>query len=486
MEINNLIIINKFSNETIKAFEKLFYIQSFFKEDIEIKDNCYVISVHINEALDAFLVLENASGLPEDADSYTFIEKIEKQGDEYVLFGNAYDDFDFFDDSSAPTPFEIRFKNADCKTKVYRSARNEGFIINWFELCGLAFEIVDKYLFSKELLNAEEMNNLPLIKELANLLSYFDYQNESTVSEFAILKQYLSKYGFNKALKRLLEIENASNPEKLSQLKDKFIDELNCKKYEPLFRELLEIVSNTQNGYKKRFECDCSDDNLFKKRNQIDSMIKAKGYEGEYPFYYKKGKARGVKIKIGDYYPKKFFVFSNSKLMHYIYCRENEVNNDSIYFDFCCGCENIKNSDQKPDLISFAFNSNGKPYNEIVNYSEYYNEDGELISDDLEQIINVSCKLAKLKKLSKAERKEYKNNYSLKTSFAMLPIGIALSSLISLIILAAFMLLGVLLCLVFGLSSEIPSMVRDIPWLVIYFISLGVIEIVFFLYSLFN
>ncbi|MBR2100208.1 MAG: hypothetical protein IJ927_02620, partial [Eubacterium sp.] len=260
MEIKNLLTINQFSNETIKALEKLFYIQSFFKDDIEIKDNCYVISVRINDALDAFLVLENASGLPEDADSYTFIEKIEKQGDEYVLFGNVYDDFDFFDDSSAPTPFEIRFKNADCKTKVYRSARSEGFIINWFELCGLAFEIVDKYLFSKELLNAEEMNNLPLIKELANLLSYFDCQNESTVSEFAILKQYLSKYGFNKALKRLLEIENASNPEKLSQLKDKFIDELNCKKYEPLFRELLEIVSNTQNGYKKRFECDCSDD----------------------------------------------------------------------------------------------------------------------------------------------------------------------------------------------------------------------------------
>lgn len=478
-------MLNGFSNETIKAFEKLFYYETVIKEDIETKDNWYIIRVGISEAFDAFLMLENATGLPKEANLYTFFEKIEKQGNEYVLFGNAYDELDFYD-SQTPIPFEIRFTNADFKAKVYKTGHIEGFPIDWCVLCEIAFEIVEKYLFSKELLNEEEMNYLPLFIELANLLSYSDYKNDAKVSEYTILKQFFSKYGFEKPLKRLVKIENEGKNEKLSKLKERFLEELDFKKYEPLFREFFEIVSNTQNGYKIRIECNCPFEKLVDTRKQIDLLIKAKGYEGEYPFYYKKGKANSIKIKVRKYYPKKTFVFANSDLMHYIYCRENTYTNDSLYIDFCCGCEAINDSEQKPDLISFMFNSNGKPYIEIVDYSQnYYGEDGELISDDLEQRINISCKLAELIKLSKSERNEYKTNYSLKAVLAMLPMSIALSLFIALIILPAFMLLGVLLCLIFGLSSEIPSMFRDIPWLRLYFISAGIIEIVFFIYSLF-
>ena len=484
MEIINLIRLNDFSDEAIKTFENLFYNQDVLKEDIEKNDNCYVLRVGINGAFDADLMLENASGLPDKYVLLSFDEKIEKQGIEYVLFGSAYNDYDF----TNKIPFEIRFTDAKVKTKVYK-ASSEGVIsCPWFNLCYIAFEIVDKYLFSKELLNEAEMKNLPLILELANLLSYSDYKNEVRLNEYPILKQHILKHGLNKALKRLENIESESNPEKLSKLKEQFLEKLDSNKYEPLFRELFEIVLNTQNAYKTRIECRYPSDKLVETRKQIDSLIKAKGYEGEYPLYFKQGNVKRIKIRAANYYPKKYFVFANKKIINYVYCMEKDFENDSsLFIDFCCGCEAIKGDDQKSDLISFMFNSNGKPFYDNVNYSQdYYDEEGELISDNLERKINIACKIAELKKLSKSERKENASSLDFKFDFASISITIALSLLIALIILSLFMLFGVLLCQLFGLSSEIPSMFTEIPWLKLYFISAGIIELVLLIYNFFS
>lgn len=392
---------------------------------------------------------------------------LSKENDKYILSGQL---IEYEEDTS--TPFSIHFTSAQLDVKIFRADIQPFGDSPWSYLSNVASEIVGKCNVSKNLLNESEKDNLPLIMEISKLSEYgwsFDLE-EYKSKDFPKLKSIIAKYGFKELTTLVEELENNFTNSKKERVRNKLLDKLNCKEYEVLWRDIYKIISETQKDYPSQASALVQSSVPEETRVKIQSLMENHGYKGEYPDFVKQGYVKSSHFvnSCGDSY----FVNKKKNAVFHIHCIES-FHEEGLVVEFLCGTEMLAKDKTMGDIYSCSFNSVGNTFFTTVNYeSDYVDESGEAQSQNLETRVQIAVKKAELKKLSKEERKEIGNNFSLGTVLDILLFSVVLGGLLSAVIIAVFMLIGVLIglivSLIFSQPDIVPSMFTEIPWLKIF------------------
>ena len=421
------------------------------------------IDVDNGAGYDRTLTLVNATGVPKGrVDNLSFEHgSLIKQDYEYILSGEAED----YDEDSSNF-FSIRF--TDAKVDIVLSKAGEGLFMQtpWTHLESIAVDIFDKYIYlPAEYLNDREREILPLIAEISKLSYWAVIPDEFKSVGFPQLRAYIVKYGYNELLPLVerLEKEYFDGNKKYSII-EKLTSKLNTQKYEPLWRELYNILVESQAEYPSRTELFCPTELLNETRSNIQKLMEAHGYSGEYPDFVKKGAIRG--IRLAESYDENHFVGHEKNVVYHIHCTE-EYFGEHLMIQFLCGTELLKKNETAGDVYSCVFNAKGRRLFQTMSYeSEYINFNGEVETQDLEQRVEIAVKKAELIKLTKEERREIGDvelDFWQRFLIGFLAI-IVLGFVAGVICTVGFMLLGVILCLIFAIPQAIPDMFTDLPW----------------------
>lgn len=416
------------------------------------------IDLEFGSGYDRTLTLINASGIPEGSfDCLHFLcEPFVRQDDKYILSGEA-ENFG----EELTTPFSIRF--TDAKVEITLSRADEQTLMGtpWAWLESIAADILDKHIFLPDkYFNDKEKEILPLIAEISKLSYWAMIPDEFKSAEFPQLKAYIAKFGYNELLPLVENLEKEYfNENKKYRVVEKLVSKLDNQKYEPLWREMYNILVKTQEEYPSRVDLFCPTDLLNETRSNIQKLMEAHGYSGQYPDFVKKGEIRGVRLT--ESYDKSYLIGAEKNVVYHIHCSE-EYFSEHLMVEFLCGTELLKKDEVAGDIYSCLFNAKGRRLFKTMSYESDYINDGELETQDLEQRVQIAVKKAELIKLTKEERKEFGDFDS--PFWLLLLISIAIGGVISIISTIGFMLIGVILCLIIAHPQFIPDMFTEIPW----------------------
>lgn len=416
------------------------------------------INVDYGPGYDRTLTLVKATGIPKGRIDNLYFENgsLIKQDYEYILSGEA-ENFG----EELTTPFSIRF--TDAKVDITLSRADEQMFMGtpWMHLEAIAVDIFDKYIYlSDKYLNDKEKEILPLIAEISKLSYWAMIPDEFKSAEFPQLKAYIAKFGYDELLPLVENLEKEYfNENKKYRVVEKLVSKLNTQKFEPLWRELYNILVNTQEEYPSRVDLLCPTNLLNETRSNIQKLMEAHGYSGQYPDFVKKGEIRGVCLT--ESYDKSYLIGAEKNVVYHIHCTE-EYFSEHLMVEFLCGTELLKKDEVAGDIYSCMFNAKGRRLFKTMSYESDYINDGELETQDLEQRVQIAVKKAELIKLTKEERKEFGDFDS--PFWLLLLISIAIGGVISIISTIGFMLIGVILCLIIAHPQFIPDMFTEIPW----------------------
>ena len=173
-------------------------------------------------------------------------------------------------------------------------------------------------------------------------------------------------------------------------------------------------------------------------------------------------------IHLADSYNMSYFVGCEKRAAHHIHCTELWFN-DHIAIEFLCGTQRLKKGEEPTDIWTCLFNANGRRFfNSVIYESEYTDESGEVLSDDLGGRIAIAVKKAELKPLTKSERKEVGK---IPGWIIFLLVFILMGGLFGLFMTVGFMALTPLLLWLFGEGDSIGELFMMAPWLDMFFMS---------------
>lgn len=420
------------------------------------------LNVGYTSDYDRTLTLVNASGLPEGSFDYlSFADgSLIKQDDEYILSGNAEN----YDDDSS-TSFSIRFTDAKVDVTLFQTSEQIFTETPWANLAIIAGNILSKHLFLPgDHLNDREKELLPLIEEISALGYWMFILNESKTADFSQLKSYVVRFGYSELLPVFENLEkNFSDDKKKNRIIRKLTSKLNTQKYEPLWRELYNTISKTQEEYPTRAIALCPTELLNETRSNIQKLMESHGYSGTYPDFIKKGTTRGIRLV--ESYGMSYFVGAKKNAAYHIHCTEDYIG-DQLTVEFICGTEILRKDETAGDIYSCMFDAEGRRLFKTVSYQSNYinpDEDEECESQNLEQRVQIAVKKAELKKLTKEEQKELLD-FDFPYWKLFLFVFVFMGGLFGFFITIGFMLMAVLIGLIFAVPQEIPSMFSEIPW----------------------
>ncbi len=468
IEINDIKEKQLFDNYTSEFNEDVkTALWDLFENDysfchIKKEDKNAIIDLEFGSSYDRTLILKNASGIPEG--NYDFISfkknALIKQGNEYRLTGVAEN----YDDSS--TPFEICFTDAKIHITLFRADEQILCDTPWLHLQSVAGDILDK-CFLGNYLNESEKELLPLIAEISKLSYWTRIPEEYESADFSQLKSYIAKFGYTELLPLVENLEKEFfNDKKKDKAINKLVSKLNTQKYEPLWRELYNLIVKTQENYPSKEVYYFSTESLNETRKNIQNLMEHYGYSGKYPDFIKKGSTD--KIHLAESYNTTYFVGHEKNVIYHIHCTE-EYFNEHLMIQFVCGTELLRKGESPGDIYSCLFNAKGRRFFKTLSYeSGYINEKGEEDTDDLEKRVQIAVKKAELKKLTKEERKEI-GDVNIKLIFFF--VFILMGGLFSIFMTVGLMLFGIILCLVEGQAQAIHSLFTEIPWWGLFLLS---------------
>lgn len=418
------------------------------------------------ETFDRTLILKDVSCVPEDDYDCLSFENgsLIKDGDEYKLIGEMIDY-----DQDTYTPFAICFTNAKVDISLFKADEAAFCGTPWLHLQSVCSTILDKCFLGGEYLNDREKEILPLIVEISKLSYWARIPEQYENMAFSRLTSYMTELGYDELVPLIGEIEkdNFNNRKKQRKL-DKLILKLNTQKYELLWRKIYDVVVKSQENYPSKASVCYSKELLSETRDNIQKYLEAHGYSGEYPNFVKKGRIRG--IHLAGSYDTSYFVGAEKNVAYHIHCVE-EYFNEHLMVQFICGTEILRKDESTGDIYSCIFNAKGRRLFQIVSYeSGYINENGEKETDDLKQRTEIAVKRAELKKLTKEERAAVQGSGISSWQIFFLVFAF-MGGLFATFMTIGFLLIAVLLCLVFGLPQEIPSMFAEVPWWLIFALS---------------
>lgn len=405
------------------------------------------------------LILKNVSGLPcEKIMSLNFLEGELKLADDgnYILSGESE-----IYGQEEPRPFALQFSGAAVEYRVFKAHCTSFADTPWEHLSSIAADIVDKFDVSSELLNPKETELLPLLVELNCLFREY-LPDDFAFTGFEQLKKRAQKHGFSKVVKTLQKAEqNLSEEMPTISNTQKVINLLNRAEYEPMFREIYGLITDSQEDYANAVEALCDPDTVQNTRKKIQHLMEQHGFSGQYPDFYKNGAIKGVKLT--NAYGEPYFVGWEKNVVGRIQCVE-ECFNGHLRIQFVCGTALLKKNETCEDIFACCFNNKGRRYMRSFDCAiGYTDENGEIQSDDLELCVSIAVKKSFLEKLTKQEKEVY-NGYNGGLGCAFWFILVFGGGAFSLLLNVGLAILGAVILLIGGQPSAIPEMFTEFPW----------------------
>lgn len=417
------------------------------------------IDIEYGAGYDRTLTLHNASCIPEgDFDCLSFENgSLVKPGNEYRLVGEAQNY-----DTDICTPFAIHFTDAKVDIRLYRSDEQTFSGTPWMHLQSIASTILNKYFLPGDYLNAREKELLPLLAEISKLSYWAQIPEEFLGGGFPLLKSYTRKHRFPELLLMLEKLEQQySNNKKKDHIIQKLAAKLNQQKYEPLWRNLYALLVESQAEYPAKASACCSEETLLRIRSDIQWLMESHGYSGTYPDFVKTGAIPG--IRLAESYDMSYFVGLEKHVNYRIHCTEDWFNGH-LMIDFLCGTQLLRKGEDAGDIYSCLFNAKGRRFFQTVSWEhEYAAPDGETKSDNLEQCVQIAVKKTELRKLTKEEQTALMG-FDLPGWQLFFLIFMVTGGLFGIFMTLGFMLIGVVICLLFGQPQVIPDLFAEIPW----------------------
>ena len=361
-------------------------------------------------------------------------------------------------ETETSVPIGIFFDQATTEIDVYRADHRDFDDNPWESLAFMASDILEKDYLGAKFFNQKEQNIIPLLKELRALSAWAPLCNEETPN-FEILKQYMTKYNTSDLIPLVdkfaaTDKEKPMHPLVLSRLTNK-LNEATC---ESLWRELYELVADTQEGYADKI-LSYNQTKLNKIRLQIEKKFHTLGYEGRYPTFSKKGAIKGIRLE--ESYNQSYFVGAEKNVEHIIECREF-FNCDVLNIQFICGTALLKKGESITDIYSCCFNKKGR---RLFKKFCWDAED----TDVLEQFITIATKKAECTKLNKKE-KELLGNGTVSWQYFVSMFIFAGGLFAVLMTTATFLILCLVTAILDGFSG-ILDMIKQMPWWLFFAIS---------------
>ena len=148
-------------------------------------------------------------------------------------------------------------------------------------------------------------------------------------------------------------------------------------------------------------------------------------------------------------------------------CDENYDNDTGIYLNFVCANEQLKRNESPTDFHSCLFNCKGKKFFDYITFDCDYNDEQKNLT--LGERISIAVKSVEFKKLNKSERSKLFSTY---WSFKEKLITFLLVFLFSGFLFATFFTPAMMGFSIFMLwLDDMPIIISDIPWLIMYFFS---------------
>lgn len=348
-------------------------------------------------------------------------------------------------------PIGIFFDYATTEIEVFRADRKEFDDNPWETLSFLASNILEKSDLGGEYLNQKEQGLIALLKEVRALSVWASLYNDE-IPDFAILKQYIQRHNLIHLLP-LIDKVTALPKEKMSRAiaLARLTAKLNEAVCEPLWRELYELLIDTQEGYADKTGA-CNKKKLNEIRLRIEEKFHNLGYEGEYPTFRKKSAIKGIRLE--ESYNQTYFVGAEKNVEHIVQCVEF-MNCDSLNIQFICGTAFLKKDETITDIYSCCFNKKGRRLFKKINCAA---DDTEL----LDQFATIAAKRAECAKLSKKEKELLgKDSFSWNYFISMFVFTGGLFAVF--MTAAAFLILCLVDAILFGFS-DIPNMISQMPW----------------------
>ena len=404
-------------------------------------DNDCVVDLEDSDCCKLKLTLKNAAAIipfdEEDGGYYYFSDgRIEKNKHGYLIN----------DDKGA----KIGFDSVEIFSK---SKRAKIYIIDecpWRALSLFALSINEKVKSIFCEVNEKELALEPLLDELCCL---FDY-GIVNLNDLPILKSMLP---YDKKIYELIDkIICCENEIKRLRLFNKLDLRLSDKKFEQSFRNILSLLEDSQAEY--------PEERITEPRRRVRELItqrmQANGFEGEYPLFKKQTKIKGVKLA---YSKGEIYCVCGDDATIFIECENHFADGYGTVLFKASTC--LARHSDEIDKYSYLFAKKGKGY---------YNE--SIMSYEIDVLNNLSigsynelkpdiiCKKSEFTRLSKEERKASGDAMTFSEFVLTMWIWLGIGLFLGAFMVIGFMLLGIIICLVFGMASEIPSLFRDFPW----------------------
>ncbi len=395
------------------------------------------------------LTLINASCIPEKYDGISFEDaSLINQDGEYRLSGTAF----LYDEESEDDivfPFALRFTDATVRVELHRADKWIFDPKPWEHLVTIASSIYEKTYLPGDYLNEREKALLPLLKELKRL-SFWEDKDEATIT-FPLLRGYFEKHDGRELLPHLEAFS-------ISRVDDKLLEKLNRKKYEPLWRELFELVAASQEGYPAET---CTTERWAELRACVQEKLEARGYSGQYPDFIKHGAVRGARLAL-DAEGRSYFVCGEKNVTFYIHCQEI-FDEDRRAIEFSCGTALLRKHETAEDSHACRFAAKGRRF-----YRSFLYEDpAERETDDLlESMVDIAAKRAELRRLTKQERALLDNGV-ISSLWVFWRSFLIFGGLFTAIFIPLMMVFGSLLLWIDGA----PEAIFDAPWWLMALIS---------------
>lgn len=433
--------------------------ESVYCTHIPVKDGNAFLSVEDGAYYRRTLILKKVSGIPSGTFDYLafYEDSLEKEGDCYKLKGE-YEDFHTEESSS----FTISFCEAEVSIQTFRSDAPLFEETPWLILQSMATGILDKCFLPGDYLNEKEKECLPLIAEISKLTYWAVIPEEYNNSSFPLLTSLFKEHGCNKIVAILEKLETVYEEErKRAPLIQKFTNQINQGKYEFLWRELYEKLWETGTSYPEKADFYPEQNQLENLRIDIQAMMESHGYLGTYPDFVKEGSFRG--FHVAESYDFSYFIGPTKRAVYHVHCSENFFN-EGFRVEFICGTELLRKGEEKGDIFSCHFNDNAHHLLHHVSYEgDFVNDEGEWESQDLATRVQVAVKLTELMKLTKKEKEEI--GYLDIPGFKIfLSVFLLMGGMYGICMTVAFMLIGVISCLLVGQPETIPALFTDMPW----------------------
>ena len=445
-------ILKKSQDEFFKKleiFDNADFLKCFFsaEESLFILDICadkavteeFSDSVYRNITFESAQVYYNGNPVTDNQIDifYNTIQLIEEDGT-YILEFKTYLNY-------KTEIYQIKFSNISVLLKSYSALEDSRYWLfidtPWDYVTAIAENINAHRVYGLETLKEKQISSL--------ILHLTGYKLIDAVTIPPVLYALIKKYNLQNVIRPPYDLTDPK---------------LCKKKFEPLWRDIFNLLAESQEELPSYFEETVAAEEVIKHKTLVTEHMNSLGYVGEYPDFYKKD--RLIKPTLLRAYNLSYVVGFEKFAEHHIHCWSFK-NDDVIHTVLFSGVIFNKTDDVRTDVYSTMFDCKGKASFAILSTVNAGAMNPQTYEEWTKKAIEAAVRKAELKKVEK-------DDYFFKNIFSRNPtLNFKFVALMFLLFTAGFSLIVPLLLIWIDGSSitEVIAFLKEEP----IFLSLGVI-----------